>query len=963
MPVSRRDALKTILAISATSVAKPGDLLAKAEEALIIEDARQSYPDTSFTEKMYQQEFADTYGDPNDHGTAFHCLNCQGNCAWTVWSKNGKVTRENQSAKYPMINDKTPDFNPRGCNKGAQHSQGMYAADRLTHPQKRVGKRGGGKWKKISWDEAITEIAQNIYATMLAKGPAGNYIHQGAGVIAEGRGAATKRLGTLLGAVRPYIASYVGDMFPGVSLVYGEGNIGCTYDFLYQSKINIFWGCNPNTSRIPDAHFLWEGKYNGSRVIVIAPEFNSTAIHADLWIPIKAGTDGYLAMSLMHVMLEKQLFDKPFVKAYTDLPLLVRKDTLDLLRLADIKVDSTDFDHTLHEVFVQHKNSMHEMEEHDIFLCWNKTNNKLTAMPGSEGSPVETLRLKDRTWDIDPALHGEFSVSLKNGTTIKVIPAFELLKAEVAQFSPQKTQKTTGVYPQVVEDLATEFAKSPIGTITMGFSLGKYFDGMLTQRAISSFSALAGKLGDKGGLSTENEWSISGLEKLSSFAGKYRHRFASGFVSEFMLGGGFDNYNEKYSEKDVQRVTGESKQQHRQSVEEMLKPFANDEGVGKGKSYWTDLETFFIVGDARFRRNKSGYRESFLKKAKFLAYCDIRMSDFATYADILLPAKSHYEVYDLRTNPGYHRYANLCHPPKNLKPIGESKSEWEICVLLVEKIQKIALQKFKTTQDKNHLHIPDPSHTESGFRPMDKLVDLFTQNGAVQTDKQAVEFALDNVDQFRPNTLKTMYKRGGFLVLNEKAGKSSPLYPNKPYSTFENNYYLKQRFETLTGRVTFYVSHPLWIKMGVNVPTAKGNMGHDKFPLALLTPHARWSIHSTYKNSAMLMRLQRGKPYVMINPKVALQRKIKDGGDVKMFNTFANVIAMAKVTPIAPPDGVLMEHGWEPFMFKGKKGHNELVSNMLNLLELSDGWGHLKFGVNWDGNQHAYQTCIQIEKA
>ena len=75
-------------------------------------------------------------------------------------------------------------------------------------------------------------------------------------MLTEARGAAGKRLGTLLGAVRNYIASYVGDMFPGVTVVYGEGNIGCSYDYFYTTNVNIWWGQDPNKTRIPDAHFL-----------------------------------------------------------------------------------------------------------------------------------------------------------------------------------------------------------------------------------------------------------------------------------------------------------------------------------------------------------------------------------------------------------------------------------------------------------------------------------------------------------------------------------------------------------------------------------------------------------------------------------------------------------------------------------------------------------------------------------
>jgi complex iron-sulfur molybdoenzyme family reductase subunit alpha len=129
-----------------------------------------------------------------------------------------------------------------------------------------------------------------------------------------------------------------------------------------------------------------------------------------------------------------------------------------------------------------------------------------------------------------------------------------------------------------------------------------------------------------------------------------------------------------------------------------------------------------------------------------------------------------------------------------------------------------------------------------------------------------------------------------------------------------------------------------------------------------MTPHARWSIHSTYKTSPILQRLQRGKPYVMLSPAVAKSRGIADGDDVRLFNDLGEVVLMAKVSAGVPPGAVVMEHGWEPFQYRRKKGHNALVGDMLNLLEVTDGWGHLKFGTNWDGNQHAYDATVDVAK-
>jgi complex iron-sulfur molybdoenzyme family reductase subunit alpha len=82
-----------------------------------------------------------------------------------------------------------------------------------------------------------------------------------------------------------------------------------------------------------------------------------------------------------------------------------------------------------------------------------------------------------------------------------------------------------------------------------------------------------------------------------------------------------------------------------------------------------------------------------------------------------------------------------------------------------------------------------------------------------------------------------------------------------------------------------------------------------------------------------------------------------------MFNGLGEVRLTAKLAAGVPDDAVMLEHGWEPFMYRGRTGHNALVGDMLNLLEVTDGWGHLKFGTNWDGNQHAYDATVDIARA
>jgi nitrate reductase alpha subunit len=102
-----------------------------------------------------------------------HFVNCwyQRGCNWNVFVKDGIVFREEQAGAYPQTHPGVPDFNPRGCQKGACYSERMYDAARLRHPLKRVGARGEGRWKRVSWEEALGEIAEATVDVLTSDGP------------------------------------------------------------------------------------------------------------------------------------------------------------------------------------------------------------------------------------------------------------------------------------------------------------------------------------------------------------------------------------------------------------------------------------------------------------------------------------------------------------------------------------------------------------------------------------------------------------------------------------------------------------------------------------------------------------------------------------------------------------------------------------------------------------------------
>ena len=146
-----------------------------------------------------------------------------------------------------------PDFNPRGCQKGACFSDRMYDAARLRHPMKRVGKRGEGKWQRVSWDEALTDIADQMIDVLRSEGPGSIYWDMGGGSTSGGGGMAMTRSSHLLDTLRLDIDSEVGDHHPGANITCGKMMFASSADDCFYSDLILIWGGNPVYTQIPNA--------------------------------------------------------------------------------------------------------------------------------------------------------------------------------------------------------------------------------------------------------------------------------------------------------------------------------------------------------------------------------------------------------------------------------------------------------------------------------------------------------------------------------------------------------------------------------------------------------------------------------------------------------------------------------------------------------------------------------------
>jgi len=271
-----------------------------------------------------------------------HCVDCYpGNCPYRVYIKDGIVLHEEQAATYNTIEEGVPDLNPMGCNKGAMWGQMLYSKERVLYPLKRVGERGSGRWKRITWDDALTEVAEAVVDAIEEIGPE-SVLHEVTG--AQGGPMAITscmRFIGKIGGLSMDLDGVVGDLAMGMYETFGK-IFASTVDDWFHSDLLLIWHMNPAYTRIPYYHYITEARYKGAEVAIFAPDFSPSAPHTDWFVPVRPGTDAAIALGMCKVIVDEDLYDRKFITEQTDLPLLVRQDNKRFLRECDMEEDGRD---------------------------------------------------------------------------------------------------------------------------------------------------------------------------------------------------------------------------------------------------------------------------------------------------------------------------------------------------------------------------------------------------------------------------------------------------------------------------------------------------------------------------------------------------------------------------------------------------------------------------------------------
>ncbi|MBI5947304.1 MAG: molybdopterin-dependent oxidoreductase [Chloroflexi bacterium] len=896
-------------------------------------------------------------------------VNCISACSIDAYVKDGIVWREEQNATYTKAFKDVPDFNPRGCPMGCVYSTQMYDPLRVKYPMKRAGARGSGKWQRLSWDQALTEVADRLLDVATEDGPECIVYDNGTTNLDFGIGSPMEGHLFTQGFGATTIDSYagVGDLPVGLIQAWGLYMSEGTADDWFLSDYILLWVGNPSYTRVPEAHFLWEARYRGAKVVSIAPDYNASTMHADRWLNVRFGTDAALALGMMRVIVDEGLYKADYVKEQTDLPFLVRIDTGRFLRESDVVEGGSD----------------------GVMYVWDRNTGRKVSPPGTWGSRRQTIALGN----IDPELEGSHRVALKDGRRVTVRPVFDLLKRRLNEYPLERVAEITNVPEANIRRVAREFAAAKSAMIYASWGACKHYHSDLFQRGMAYLCALTGNSGGKpgSGIKVSTWWPPpNGVLTGGGLSGPSL-RLATEPAPELPV--------DRVGVQELSKMTFEA---GRMGTASPLIPwlYAHDPkwaAIAAKQEYndpslkrpiadymkeifeknWQPVSPkppkrpkfLYFSGPNPLRRwpNPGVIRDSLWASIDTIVTTDFRMSTSGLWADYILPACGYYEKPGIKYTSSYIPYVIV--GDRAVPPLYESKHEWDIALLLAEKIQERARERGIGTI------------TDSRGMPrfLDKMHDELTADGAYQPGPAGEERALDYILQYSAITRHSGLGEGawgkaaeaGMVKIKQVQPSALALLFNSVFSDYTEDEPInscgwfvnrKNPWPTFTGRQQFYIDHEWFLEAGEELITHKEPVAAGgNHPLRLTGGHTRWSMHSIWRANEKLLRLQRGEPVAYVSVPDARARGIADHDRIRVFNDVGGFELRAKVSPAVQPGEVVVYHAWEGFQFPGWETQNDVAASPLKPIDMVGNYGQLHYRMaSYTMNHVPKEAAVEI---
>lgn len=651
---------------------------------------------------------------------------CPDTCSFNVTVENGRAIKIQGAEDHPTTNGFL-------CTKVNRYLERTYSPQRVLYPMKRVGEKGKGLFARISWDEALDTIAAK-FQEIAADDPQAIQPYSYAGTMGLVQGESMdRRFFHRLGAslLDRTICASAGAA--GYRATIGL-SMGTDPERFGEARLILIWGSNVITSNVHLWPKILEAQRQGAKIIAIDPYRSLTAEKCDEHIAPLPGTDGALALAMMHVIIQENLIDRDYIERHT---------------------------------------------------------------------------------------HG-----------------FELLRERAMEYPPAKVAEITGLGEETIVRLAREYAMTKPAAIRLNYGMQRHAGGGMAVRAIACLPALIGAWRDPAGgvlLSTSGTAGIdtNALARPDLVWNNPRTINMSA-IGDALLG--------------YQRV-----QRHKvgEAPAETLEPLAPPVRA----IYVYNSNPVAVAPDSR--KVIAGFRREDL----FTVVHEIFQTDTADYADILLPATTQLEQFEIHKAYG-HLYLLVNQPA--IAPLGEAKPNSEVFRLLAQRM----------------------GFTEDCFRDSDEAI-----------ARQAINAAHPRMQGIDFEELKAR----GWMRLG---------VPERFAPFAEGN------FPTPSGKCEFFSETlakqgidplPVYIPPRESARTAPGLA--KKYPLAILSPPAHNFLNSSFANLPSFVKAEK-EPFLDIHPVDAAARGIENGDRVRVFNDRGEFKLKARVTDKARPGVVVALSVW-----------------------------------------------------
>jgi anaerobic selenocysteine-containing dehydrogenase len=390
-----------------------------------------------------------------------YCAVCVSRCGVVATVKDGILTQVTADPEHP---------NGCLCVKGSAAPELVYSPDRLQYPMRRTRPKGETDpgWVRITWDEALALTASRLGEINAQYGPEAVVFGCAtpAGTAAADFFPWVQRLANAFGSPNVLFANHLCAWHRVGSAQYTYGSNMPQPDY-EQTRCVLLWGANPQASQPADAMRISRAKARGAKLMVIDPRQTGIVDKADIWLRVRPGNDGALALAMIHVLLEEQWYDAPFVREWTNGPFLVREDTEQLLTEQDLAAAG----------------------HPETFVTWDRRTAAPVAYRPDRGYAQD---------GVDPALAGTYAVTLADGQTVGCRPALARLQELAAQYAPERSEALTWVPAAEVRRAVRMFATEQPSCYYTWVGLEEHANATQTSRAVACFYALTGQFDRRG---------------------------------------------------------------------------------------------------------------------------------------------------------------------------------------------------------------------------------------------------------------------------------------------------------------------------------------------------------------------------------------------------------------------------------------------------------------------------------